>query len=336
MKLREVWLNVHHKKGTHMRRLIGAAVLLLFTATSAVAQTGMKMTIATGVDPSLAQFYVAQAGGIFKRNGLEVDLKIGSSGSAMVPLLINNQIQAALAAEQAGIQTHNLDPNVVIVGESMLGTRYQAIIGRDLANLNAMKGKRIGVALGTASEVFWQALLDKLKLDPKDYKIVNVEPPEMLAGLERRDIDVVSAWEPWTTRIIAGVPGTKVLTLNEGIFVIHDYVYINKGWAQANPAALKAFMLSMVEATNLLNNKPEEAAGYVASTLKLEPKFTAELMTRVDFVMRLNPGALEHMKIIERQIARSGKLTKPIDWTKIFWSEPLASVAPAKVEPLFK
>ena len=47
-----------------MGRLITAAALLLLTATAAVAQTGMKMTIATGVDPSLAQFYVAQAGGI--------------------------------------------------------------------------------------------------------------------------------------------------------------------------------------------------------------------------------------------------------------------------------
>jgi NitT/TauT family transport system substrate-binding protein len=319
-----------------MRRLITAAGLLLMSWTAAVAQTGMKMTIATGVDPSLAQFYVAQAGGIFKKNGLDVDLKLGSSGSAMVPLLVNNQIQAALGAEQAGIQTHNLDPNMVIVGESMMGTRYQAIIGRDLADLAAIKGKRIGVAVGTASDVFWQALLAKLKLDPKDYKVINVEPPEMLAGLERRDVDAVSSWEPWSSRILAGVPGAKVLTLNEGIFVIRDYVYVNKGWAEKNPAAMKAFMLSMVEATKLLIDKPKEAAGYVAKTLKLDPEFTAQLMTRVDFEMRLNKDAVEHMKEIEKQLANTGKLTKPIGWDKIFWPEPLAAVDPAAVEPLFK
>jgi NitT/TauT family transport system substrate-binding protein len=319
-----------------MGRLITAAALLLLTATAAFAQTGMKMTIATGVDPSLAQFYVAQAGGIFKKNGLDVDLKLGSSGSAMVPLLVNNQIQAALGAEQAGIQTHNLDPNMVIVGESMMGTRYQAIIGRDLADLAAMKGKRIGVAVGTASDVFWQALLAKLRLDPKDYKVINVEPPEMLAGLERRDVDAVSSWEPWSSRILAGVPGAKVLTLNEGIFVIRDYVYVNKSWAEKNPAAMKAFMLSMVEATKLLIDKPKEAAGYVAKTLKLDPEFTAQLMTRVDFEMRLNKDAVEHMKEIEKQLANTGKLTKPIVWDKIFWPEPLAEVDPAAVEPLFK
>lgn len=319
-----------------MRKLIIAIALLMFGCAAASAQTGMKMTIATGVDPSLAQFYVAQAGGIFKKNGLDVDLKLGSSGSAMVPLIVNNQIQAALGAEQAGIQTHNLDPNMVIVGESMIGTRYQAIIGRDIADLAALKGKRVGIALGTASDVFWLALLDKRKLDSKDYKVVNVEPPEMLAALERRDVDAVSAWEPWSSRILSAVQGTKILVSNEGIFAIRDYVYVNKGWAEKNPAAMKAFMLSMVEATKLLLEKPKEAAGYVAKTLKLDPAFTEQLMSRVDFEMRLNKEAVDHMKEIERQLSSTGKLVKPIVWDKIFWPEPLAAADPGAVTPMFK
>jgi ABC-type nitrate/sulfonate/bicarbonate transport system substrate-binding protein len=205
-----------------------------------------------------------------------------------------------------------------------------------IADLAGMKGKRIGVTIGSASDVFWQALLTKFKFNPKDYKVVNVEPPEMLAALERHDVDVVSSWEPWTSRILSGVPGAKVLTLNEGIFVIRDYVYLNKGWAEKNPAALKAFMLSMVEATKLLTEKPEEAADYVAKTLKLEPSFTAHLMTRVDFEIRLNKDAIDHIKTIEKQLADSGKLQKPIVWKNLFWSEPLASVAPENVEPLFE
>ena len=39
-----------------MRRVLGIAAALVAIATSAMGQTGMKMTIGTGVDPSLAQF----------------------------------------------------------------------------------------------------------------------------------------------------------------------------------------------------------------------------------------------------------------------------------------
>ncbi len=318
-----------------MKRLLSLVAVMALSATTAMAQSGMKMTIGTGADPSLAQFYVAHAAGIFKKNGLDVDLKIGSSGSAMVPLLINSQIQAALGAEQAGIQTHNLDSNIVIVGEQMLAPRYIAMVGRDLADLDAMKGKRVGVALGTASEVFWQALLEKRNLDPKDYRVINLEPPEMLAGLERRDVDAISTWEPWTSRILDSVSGSKVLTLNEGIIVPRNYVYVNKTWAEANPPAIKAFMASMVEATKMLNENQAEAAKHVASTLKLDEKFAAQLLTRVDFVMRLRPDAVEHLKVIEQRIAASGKLAKPVDYKKYIWSEPLAGVSPNDVEPLF-
>ena len=59
-------------------------------------------------------------------------------------------------------------------------------------------------------------------------------------------------------------------------------------------------------------------------------------MTRVDFEMKLNKEAVEHMKEIEQQLAKAGKLVKPIVWDKIFWPEPLAAVDPGAVTPLFK
>lgn len=319
-----------------MRRILAAIALLISMATLAMAQSRMSLTIATGVDPSLAQFYVAQAGGIFKKNGLNVDLKLGSSGSAMIPLLVNNQVQAALGGEQAGIQTFNLDPNVVAVSEAMLASRYLAIIGRNVPDLAAMKGKRIGVALGTVSEIFWQALVDKYKLNPKDYTIVNVETPEMLAAIDRHDVDVVVGWEPWSTRILGSVPGTKILKTNQGVYDLRDYVYVNRGWGKANPAALKAFMKSLVEATQLINDQPDEAAKYVAETLKLDDELTGRLMKECDFAMRLGPSSVDHMKIIEKGIQQSGKLAKPVDWQKFFWTEPLADVAPGSVVPLLK
>ena len=57
-----------------------------------------KIIIATGVDPSFSAYYVAKESGIFAKNGLEVQLNTGPSGSAMVALLIQNQVQSAFGA----------------------------------------------------------------------------------------------------------------------------------------------------------------------------------------------------------------------------------------------
>src|ERR1700761_6372025 len=158
-----------------------------------------KMTIATGVDPSFSAYYVAKSAGIFEKNGLDVQLNTGPSGSAMVAFVIQNQVQSAFGAEAAGIQDHNIDPNVVVAAEGALMLQWYGLVARDCDSIEQLKGKRIGVARGSASEVFWLAMIDKLKLKASDYKIVQVEAPEMLAALERRDIDAFSAWEPWLT-----------------------------------------------------------------------------------------------------------------------------------------
>ena len=93
------------------------------------AQTLTKMTIATGVDPAFSQFYVAKEAGLFEKNGLDVTINTGPSGSAMVPFLINNQVQAAYGSDLAGVINHKVDNNVVAVADGTY-LRQVAVGGR--------------------------------------------------------------------------------------------------------------------------------------------------------------------------------------------------------------
>src|SRR5262245_24380773 len=155
-----------------------------------------KMTIATGVDPVFSAYYVAQEAGLFKKHGLDVRINTGPSGSAMVSFLVNGQIESAFGSEIAGVANHNLDPNVVVVAQATWLVRWIAVVGRNIDTLDGLKGKKIGIARGSGGEVFWLAMIDKLKLNPADYTVVNVEAPEMVAALERGNIDAYAVWEP--------------------------------------------------------------------------------------------------------------------------------------------
>jgi ABC-type nitrate/sulfonate/bicarbonate transport system substrate-binding protein len=224
-------------------------LLLLAGLSTSWAQPKTAMTIGTGVDPSLGQFYVAKEAGIFERNGLDVQLNLGPSGSAMIGFVVGNQIQAALGAEQAGIQARNLDPNVVIAGETVQLPHFYGLVARRIDSIEGLKGKKIGIDSGSSSQSFWLALVKALQLDPKDYTIIQVEPPEMFAALERGDIDAFGAWEPWVTRALDGIQGTRNLRDNSRIIIPRDYVWLNRTWADQNKSAAIAFMRSMVEAT---------------------------------------------------------------------------------------
>src|SRR5256886_7254436 len=103
---------------------------LVLGSGAAWAQT--KMTIATGVDPVVSAYYVAQQAGLFKKHGLDVRINTGPSGSAMVALLVNGQIESAFGSEIPGVANHNLDPNRVVVAQATRLVRWIALVGRNV------------------------------------------------------------------------------------------------------------------------------------------------------------------------------------------------------------
>ena len=312
----------------------GARCLLVLSllAWSGTAWAQTKMTIATGVDPVFSAYYVAQQEGLFKKHGLDVRINTGPSGSAMVSFLVNGQIESAFGSEIAGVSNHNLDPNVVVVAQATRLVRWIAVVGRNIDNLDQLKGKKVCVARGSGGEVFWLAMLDKLKLNPADYTVVNVEAPEMVAALERGNIDAYAVWEPWVTRGLAAVKNTKVLKDQEGILEQGVYIYMNLGWIRKNPAQAESFMRALVEATDVINKDRKRAAKDVSDFLKnLDPPLVEQLMTKLRFEVVLDDFTLSLFRLAEAQLKQQGKLTKPLDYREFIYPEVLRKVQPAKV-----
>jgi ABC-type nitrate/sulfonate/bicarbonate transport system substrate-binding protein len=303
--------------------------VLLWSGT-AWAQT--KMTIATGVDPVFSAYYVAQQEGLFKKHGLDVRINTGPSGSAMVSFLINGQIESAFGSEIAGVANHNLDPNVVVVAQATRLVRWIAIVGRNVDNLEQLKGKKIGVARGSGGEVFWLALVDKLKLNAADYTVVNVEAPEMIAALERGNIDAYAVWEPWVTRGLAAVKNTKVLRDQEGILEQGVYIYMNLGWIKKNPEQAEGFVRALIEATDVINKDRKRAAKDVSDFLKsLDPQLVEQLMTKLRFEMVLDDFTVSLFRLAETQLKQQGKLTKPLDLGAFVYPDLLRKLQPKSV-----
>jgi ABC-type nitrate/sulfonate/bicarbonate transport system substrate-binding protein len=315
-----------------MKRLLMGLFAASLLAWQMPAQAATKMTIATGVDPGFSAFYLGKTAGFFEKNGLDVQINTGPSGSAMVAFVIQNQVQSAFGAEQAGVQNFNIDPNVVVVAEGALLTDWYGVAGRNVENVDGLKGKKIGVARGSASEVLWLAMVKKLNLDPKNYTIVQVEAPEMVAALERGNIDAFVSWEPWLTRAVAAVPNTKVIQTSRGIMSPRVYIYMNKGWAEKNQEAAVGFLRALKQSTDLLNADRDGAAKQVADFLKLDHDLTKTLMTKLRYDLRLDDGSVENFVTVAEQLKNSGKLAKPMDWSKFIYPDLLKKVSPEKVD----
>jgi NitT/TauT family transport system substrate-binding protein len=314
-----------------MRSLLAAAALLLAGTVGANAQL-TKMTIATGVDPAFAQFYVAKEGGLFEKNGLDVTINTGPSGSAMVPFLVNNQVQAAYGSDLAGVINHQVDRNIVAVADGTYLANWESVVGRNIDSLEGLKGKKVGVALGTGAEIFWRRLLTARKLDFADFKLVNVEAPEMMAALERGDIDGFAVWEPWPTRAMMSIKGAKILADAVGIYNNINFIYMNRGWIEQNKATAEKFMKALCEANDVINKDRPAAAKMVAKFLKMPLELATELMPKLEYDMDWQARSLEAIKDSEHLLAEQKKLKAPLDLSKYVYMDLLKAVRPESVK----
>ncbi|WP_368416228.1 ABC transporter substrate-binding protein [Falsiroseomonas sp.] len=313
------------------RHLIATAAAAALPLPAFAQGARIRMTIATGVDPSFAQFYVAKESGIFERNGLDVTVNTGPSGSAMIAFLVGNQINAAYGAEQAGVSANLVDPNVVVVAEGVALLRWLGIVARNITSMDGLKGKRIGVARGTGSETFWLSVVSRMNLNAADYTIVNVEAPEMVAALERGNIDAYAVWEPWMTRGTRAVSNSRILVTNENIQVIRNLIYMNKGWVEQNGEATQRFLRSMIQATDLIAANRDQAVQNVARFLRQDRGLVAELMTKVDHRLNLTADTVANVQLAIDQLRGMNRLSRPVTPAQVIWDAPLKAAAADRV-----
>ncbi|HSH99473.1 MAG TPA: NrtA/SsuA/CpmA family ABC transporter substrate-binding protein, partial [Reyranella sp.] len=286
----------------------------------------------TGVDPAFSQFYVAKEGGLFEKQGLDVTINTGPSGSAMIPFLVNNQVQAAYGSDLAGVVNHQVDPNIVAVADGTYLVKWLSVVGRNVPDLAGLKGKKVGIAQGTGSEIFWRRVLEKRNLKQTDFTMVNVEAPEMLAAIERGDIDGFAVWEPWPTRTLMAVKGTKILQTAEGIYNNINFVYMNRGWIEQNKANAEKFMRALMQANDLIEKDRPAAAKMVAKFLKMPLELATELMPKVEFDMDWQPRSIEAIQVVEKQLADTKRLKAPLDFSKYVYLDLIKAVRPENIK----
>ena len=170
--------------------------------------------------------------------------------------------------------------------------KWLSVIGHNVADLEALQGKKIGIAMGTGSEIFWRRVVEKRGWKVADFTMVNVEAPEMLAATERGDIDGFAVWEPWPTRTLMAVKGTKVLQTAEGIYNNINFVYMNRGWIEKNEDTGVRFIRALVEANDLIGKDRPAATAMVSKFLKMPIELTRELMPKMEYDMNWRPRSL--------------------------------------------
>src|SRR5262249_43311396 len=131
-------------------------------------------------------------------------------------------------------------------------------------------GLTVGYPRASGGHLYFINYIKKYKLPADQIKVKTMQAPEMVAALERRDIDAFFLWEPWLTKAAQLVQGAHVLARSgdDNVYVLTSYNYYSQGLIDDPPRAVAATK-ALVEATDFCAANLEEAARITGKAFRI-------------------------------------------------------------------
>jgi ABC-type nitrate/sulfonate/bicarbonate transport system substrate-binding protein len=303
--------------------LVGAAPLL--GPRLAWAQSG-KMQIFIGTAPHFGNIVVADDRGFFKKEGLDTELTPFASGSIACEAFAAGQGHAADCGDLGALKLWTKN-SVGICPTAKSGTWSIVVGGKGINSATDMRGKKVGVLMGSTSEYFARIYFAKAGMKMTDVDVVNLRPPEMVTGLVQKDIDAFVLWEPFGTRVSEATKGeARILATGGDYFTEWMIATASRDFIAKSRSQLVAYMRGLDAASKWCNANPSEAADVYSKRMKVkELDISRKMFAAAQWTVAYTPE-------FRRDMERLGEfINVKIDWATMFDPSFLKQANPALV-----
>lgn len=239
-----------------------------------------------------APLYLAESQGYFKAEGITVKTQLTPNAAAIVPAVMNGQLQIGESAVFAYVNAKAR--NLPVTGLASAATTnkdeatdFSGIFVKDatIKSPKDLEGKKVGVnALGAAMQVTAAKSVKLAGGDPKKVSFVAMPFPDMPAALKRGDLDAVVVVEPFYS-VMAGAGMTNIdhmyLTALAKGSTIGMY-FTSTEWASKNADVAGAFQRAIKKAGAYAAEHPEAVREVAVKELGIDAQ-VAEKMRLPEF-----------------------------------------------------
>jgi NitT/TauT family transport system substrate-binding protein len=183
-------------------KVFGLTLLLVGTCASAVrADTRVRVNWGA-VSGVMSTIWVAYDNGIFKKNGLDVELLHIPSTSRAIQSMLAGEIQFTTADALNSVQAVQTGGDVVMVCEGINRFVFSLMARPEIRRIADLKGKKIGITrVGSSTHTATLYVVNKAGLEPKDYTLLPLlEVPNILTALLAGQIDAGVLSPPTNSR----------------------------------------------------------------------------------------------------------------------------------------
>ena len=332
-----------------MKRLLlwlAIAINVAVAPWTAAAQDKLPMRIGfqTG-DINVILMYALNTG-LFEKNGIDVKLSQFPAGPAMLPALAANEVDIAWMGEFPAVTGYsNGLPLEILFMErlDLTNVRLSANPAAGIASVADLKGKRLGVAVGSTSHYHTLQALSQNGLKPTDLTLVNLTPANMPPAYVAGQIDAAFVWEPNIGAVERA--GAKPIATTKSLNMITGGVWVaRKPFVAGNADTVRRFLTAWRKAQADYKANPKEVRQYEAKRVAMSPADFDKLIegqsaANPDFEDILTAGfmgppgkeldsrLMKHLQGIAAFLLAEKRIpAAPADWAGIFNTKPIQAL----------
>ena len=253
------------------RLLTGLIAVLAASALSAAAhaQDLPKVVIGMSGWTGFAPLTLAEKSGIFKKNGVDVEIKFIPQGVRHLALA-SNAIQCAATT----VETHvTWNANGVQITQILLLDKSNGgdgiAVRRDINSMRDLKGKSIGVDSPGTSPFFVLAyMLKKNGMTMNDIKRVSLSPQAAANAFIAGQNDAAQTYEPYMSAIRDKPESGKILLTTKDYPIVVDTFGCPRNFIRQNPKVAQALVNSWFEALDLIKKDPAKSNQIMGAAIK--------------------------------------------------------------------
>jgi NitT/TauT family transport system substrate-binding protein len=269
-----------------------------------------------------AQFYYAEALGIFRKNGVDVNITSIAKGSAILAAVIGGSVDVGVANPISVIEAYKRGVDITCIAPSSFYSSRApstALIVKDPAIKSAhdLEGKTVAVnALKDLTQLSAMNWIDKNGGDSSKAKYVELGFAQMLPALQQGRIDAAVLAEPMLTmaKSSARILGTPYDTVAP-VFPVGCF-FATAAYLKQNAASVATLVETLREAGTWANKHQRESGDILARAAKMD---AATLANTTRVVYSETPLQPSHLQPVIDLCAKYGVISGGFSASNIVW-----------------
>jgi ABC-type nitrate/sulfonate/bicarbonate transport system substrate-binding protein len=310
---------------------LGAGMTILAIPALGRAAALKKVPTSTGIDAVFVPFVVAADRKIFEKHGLETSYKPFDDGNVALDALLTGSSDIGSTSELGGLARWDKGGKLYVTSVLDTSRKQIGVTAREeIKKPEDLIGKTVGFPRASGGHYYFGRYVKKYKLPMDKIKVKTLQAPEMVAALDRRDIDAFFLWEPWHTKAVQLVKGVHVLARSgdDDVYTLTIYNYYSQGLVNDPPRAIAATR-ALVEATDYCATHQEDAARAAAKAFRIPEADMKLYMSRFTYRMEMHKDVVQTNFREAAEFAMEQAISKKIpDWNDFLRPQFMKEAAP--------